>query len=147
MRKEVLFAIIAGLVFGLVIAFGIWRANSALKTKNENIATSSSTNLSESPTPTSTPVNGIELSIAKPSNLDVVTTTPSTVSGITGSNSWVTISTDTNDYVFQASQSGSFQEDVDLNSGINHIVVTAFDNSGKAATQKFILVYSSELNK
>jgi len=50
MRKELLIAIVVGLLFGLIIGFGIWRANSAIN--KDQISTESTSNYDEKTTDT-----------------------------------------------------------------------------------------------
>lgn len=139
MRKEVVFALIAGSLLGLVIAFGIWRVNVLFNSRK-----TTGTGVS-SPTPSASTQFGITL--AKPEDLDVVVSSPQTFSGITKPNAWVVISTDMNDYFVQAANDGTFNQDVKLATGVNQITLTAFSETGETATTKLILVYSPEFAK
>ena len=84
MRKEVLFAVIAGAIFGLVLAFGIWRANTALEPEVEPETTAESQEeiapVSEAPE--------FDIALAKPNNYDVITESPTMVSGVTDPDTW-----------------------------------------------------------
>ena len=142
MRKEIFFAILAGSLFGLIIAFGIWKANSSMKS---NGSTSETLPSEESSSPTPQPQIG--LTLAKPEDADVVTESPITVSGATKPNAWVTISAESKDYVIKADMNGAFQQLVDLIGGANEIVITSFDESGNSNTQNLIVVLSSEFAK
>ena len=142
MRKEIFFAILAGSLFGLIIAFGIWKANSSMKS---NGSTSETLPSEESSSPTPQPQIG--LTLAKPEDADVVTESPITVSGATKPNAWVTISAESKDYVIKADINGGFQQLVDLIGGANEIVITSFDESGNSNTQNLIVVLSSEFAK
>ena len=136
MRKEVLFAILAGLTLGLVIAFGVWRANIALSPKNPD---------QSEVTPTPKPEFAITL--AGPSDLDVFSENPVTLSGITKANALVAVSTEEEDYTTRADTKGSFEIDVELIGGVNQIVITAFDEKGSEVTQKLLLAFSTEFAK
>ena len=142
MRKEIFFAILAGSLFGLIIAFGIWKANSSMKS---NGSTSETLPSEESSSPTPQPQIG--LTLAKPEDADVVTESPITVSGATKPNAWVTISAENKDYLIKADINGGFQQLVDLIGGANEIVITSFDESGNSNTQNLIVVLSSEFAK
>jgi len=142
MRKEVVLAIIAGVVLGVVVAFGVWRANSALKPKGEeskNVAQSENKNVS-SP-------SKLSLTIAKPGNNEVITEIPIVVSGITKPFSWVTISGQEEDYIVSSDASGNFEENIDLSAGVNQIIVKVFDEQGNSFEQNLIVVYSKEFAK
>lgn len=131
MRKEILFAIGAGGIFGLIIAFGVWRLNKTV-TPNENINTEAS----------STPnVSGI--TIASPNEKQVITESPVKVSGITKPDSVVVVSGEQDDAVSMASETGEFEVEIELESGINQIIVTSFQNGVNVGEQKLTLIYSS----
>ncbi|MEJ2347681.1 MAG: hypothetical protein P8Y17_00570 [Patescibacteria group bacterium] len=134
MRKEILFAILAGLVFGLIIAFGVWRANIALMPGGSD---------STEETPTPTPV-AFGITIADPQNLQVITESPVTISGITKPGAQVAISGEEEDYVVTADANGEFEVDVELSGGVNEIIIDAFDENGSGTEEKLVLVYSTE---
>jgi hypothetical protein len=143
MRKEVLYAIIAGIILGLIVAFGVWRINSSMSGKKESaISFATST-----PEPTDN-ANSSNIVLDKPANDDVVTTDTVTVSGLTKPTSWVTLSGENGDYTVQSDTSGGFSQDVNLVPGVNQIEVTAFypagDGSGQTSNNTQVLViYSS----
>lgn len=132
MSKELVWASIIGILFGLVIAFGVWRINASLKSSS-TVAT---------PLPK---VGASEFKIAldKPAEGDVVTETPITVSGITKALTWITVSGETDDYIIQAGDNGVFSQDVKLIPGVNQIKVTAFDSQANQSIEKVLVVYSS----
>ena len=134
MRKEVWLAIIGGIVLGLVIGFGVYRINFAFKKENPP---------QESPTPTSFSQSG--LTIAKPNYDDVITSLPLKISGITSKDSWAIISTDSNDYVIKADDKGVFEKEVDLEGGVNQIVVSSVNQNNNISSQELRLIYSTQL--
>lgn len=136
MRKEVLFAILAGGIFGLIVAFGIWRLNSTISKSDVT------TQGSPTPSPSS-----YSLTIAKPNENQVVTDSLVTVSGITTPNSKVVVSGEKEDYLTFSDSSGEFSQDVDLSGGINNIKVFVFDDTKKIAEDGIKIVYSSEFEK
>lgn len=136
MRKEVLFAILAGLGLGLVVAFGVWRANLALSPKDKSQAEASPT-----------PKPEFAITLAEPADLDVFTENPVSVSGITKAGSHVAISAEEEDYYVKADTKGAFEIEIELIGGVNEIVITAFDEKGSEVTQKLLLVYSTEFEK
>lgn len=136
MRKEVLFAVLAGLGLGLVVAFGAWRANLALSSKDKGEAEASPT-----------PKPEFAITLAKPADLDVFTQNPVTLSGITKGSAYVAISAEEKDYFVQADAKGAFEISIELVGGVNEIVITAFDEKGSEVTLKLLLVYSTEFEK
>src|SRR3990170_8752102 len=142
MRKEVLFAIVAGVIFGIVLTFGIWRANSSIKVK-EN-----SQEVSPTPTPSpSQPIGTLVVSLARPENLDVITQSPVEMTGITQASAWVVISAEAKDYYLKADAAGAFGELVELTAGINQIKITAIEENGERDEELINLVYSTEFSK
>lgn len=134
MRKEIVWVIGIGIVFGLIVAFGIYRINSNI-VKNP-----------QSPQNTPTPKPGspeLKITLNKPEDNDVVTENFITVSGITKSLAWVTVSGEKDDYIVQADESGVFSQDVNLVPGVNQIKITAFDSAGNENASKVLVVYSS----
>ena len=142
MRKEVLFAVIAGVIFGIIVAFGIWRANSALKSAT---TTSNSSNIS--PTPSNKTPQEFDLAIVKPENDDVVTESPVIASGVTGAGSWVVISAENEDYITRANEEGSFSYEVNLVGGVNYLTFVTFDENGQSLEKNVRVVFSSEFAK
>lgn len=139
MRKEIIFAILAGVTFGLIIAFGVWRANIALRPDG------ASTTAPEDTSPAADENYGI--TIAKPQDYQVMTTSPVVFTGISKPNIWIVISAEEEDYVAKTDGSGEFEIEVDIVGGVNEIIITAFDASGAEVQEKLTLVYSSEFAK
>jgi len=137
MRKEVLFAILAGGIFGLIIAFGIWRLNSSIN--DSKVAQTEG-----SPTPA--PKEG--LTIASPNELQVVTDSTLEVSGITQSGIKVVISGEDEDEIVTSDEKGEFKGEIELVPGKNEILVTSFYEDGERnGEQTIVIVYSSEFEK
>lgn len=143
MRKEVLFAIIAGIFVGLVVAFGIWRTNSVLQNKNGAPQENESAEREETPK-----TNGSGLTIASHEEGDVISESPIVISGITKPNSWVAVSAEDEDYIVKANESGSFRVDVELTGGVNQLLYLAVDEtSGETIRQNQTIVYSTEFEE
>jgi hypothetical protein len=139
MRKEILFAILAGVTFGLIIAFGVWRANVALRPNGV------STTAPED-TPETTQAD-FRITVAKPQDYQVITTSPAILTGISKPNVWIVVSAEEEDYVAKTDESGEFEIKVDVVGGVNEIIITAFDNDGTEVQEKLTLIYSSEFAK
>ena len=137
MRKELLWAIIAGIFFGLIIAFGVYRANSSFTPKDRNTK--------NTPAPSATP--SFKIVLNTPENEDVVTEEKVAVSGLTAPLSWITLSGNDSDYIIQADEKGNFEEVVELTGGVNQIKITAFDKNGAESGTRVLVVYSSAFVK
>lgn len=146
MRKEALFAIFGGIVLGLVVAFGIWRTNNALKdkqakqTNTENKVTSKQV---ASPEVQASTQLSSPLTIAKPSNLEVFTTDTLALSGLSSPNVKIVISNDNDDYIVTSDNQGYFEQNIDLYGGVNQLFV----GIPNVHTTSLAIVYSSELEK
>lgn len=138
MRKEIIYAILAGVLFGLVVAFGIWRANSSIRSGNQPPSSSSS------PSPTAQSPSQISITIAKPENYSVTNMNTAAVNGLTSPESWVVVSGESDDYVFKSKDDGSFVQEVELVPGVNEIITTSFNGRGDSSSGRVVIVYSSE---
>ncbi|KKS95085.1 MAG: hypothetical protein UV71_C0012G0006 [Microgenomates group bacterium GW2011_GWC1_43_13] len=135
MRRELIWVVVIGITFGLIIAFGVWRVNSSLEGPK-----------SDGPTPTPDSQNSeveFKITLSAPENNDVVTVSPVTVSGITKPLTWIVASGEAEDYILQSDDKGIFTQDVALEPGINRIGIAAFDPAGSQSVQKVLVVYSS----
>jgi len=136
MRKEVLFAILAGGIFGLVVAFGVWRLNSTVK-EGESAQTSAS--------PTPSAKSGV--TVAKPLEKQVITDSSVEISGITKPESFVVISTPAKDFFGISDSNGEFKIKTDLEGGINKIKISVLENQDVIAQTDLTLVYSSQMSQ
>ncbi|MEK7550341.1 MAG: hypothetical protein AAB535_00945 [Patescibacteria group bacterium] len=134
MRKEVVWAIIAGVLFGLVIAFGVVRVNSTLKPSGQKQEASA--------VPQSI-INEFKITLSKPENEDVITQDFVLISGITSPKVQVIISAEDADYIVLTDQKGLFEKEIKLISGLNQIKITAVDPTGSQSVEKVLVVYSS----
>ena len=131
MRKEILWAIFAGIAFGLIIAFGVVRINSTLKPKGEITQTT--------PTPQPNP-SGFKITLDKPENEDVITADSTLVSGLTKPKNTIIISVEEKDYLVSSDDKGFFEKEIDLISGVNQIRIT---EPASQTTEKLLVIYSS----
>lgn len=135
MRKEVLIAIILGAALGIVIAFGVWRANIALAPKKE-------VQVEVQPSPTSLPT--FTLTITSPQADSVVQESTISVTGTTKSKASVTIQYDKGEQIVIAEEDGSFTSEVELVAGANTINISSFDEEGESSEKVLTVVFSTE---
>jgi hypothetical protein len=140
MRKEVVWAIAAGIILGIVVAYGVYRINSAVSENKKVVAQKSPNTL-----PTTTPEVKLESKIVidKPNSNDVITEKSVEVSGITKPATWVIINSQPGDYITQSDSSGAFKATVDLSSGINTLKVSSVNDSGEQNLATVTIVYSA----
>lgn len=128
MRKEVFFAIVAGVSIGLLIAFGAWKVVQTLK-KN-NIVDEIKKNIP--------PKNNISLTVSNLYSYDIVTENPFKLTGISKPQSDIVVSTNEDDFFTKTLDDGSFEIEIELPSGLSEIVIN---------DQKIPVVFSTEFNK
>jgi hypothetical protein len=139
MRKEVVFAIILGLIMGGVIVVGLHRANSTT-----NKGTVSPT--TESPASQPTDQIGTLLEITRPLNGEILFTPTATISGKTHAEARLVIVAASDEYFVKPDSDGSFQQTVDLDGGSNLIKIVAVMPDGKRQEDELTLVYTTELD-
>lgn len=141
MRKEVLIAIIAGIVFGAAVAFGIWRANIAFNPNSKN-STKPSDYKKEN-----TANNEFGLTIANVEENDIATQSPFELNGITQANSWIVISSEEDDSVIQSDENGEFASSFEPVGGINTVMLAAFSHTGASIYKNTTIIYSTKFEK
>lgn len=142
MRKEVLFAVIIGVLLGAIVAFGVWRANLALVSqKNQGQTQSSPTLKAEEEIKTS------QLVITEPENNLVVSSDKITIKGSAQPLSTIVILANSENTIFEAGSDGSIEQEVELVGGPNKIIVIAYDKDGNESKQTLNIVYSTEFEE
>ena len=145
MRKEVLIAIVIGFALGLLITYGIWTANRAIKeaTANNDVASEKITSENITPTPGPT-VNKLALSITTPEDNDLVNKQKIEVSGTTVPNAIVVVTYPDGESIISAGADGKFTTNINLDAGSNDLGITAFDTqTGNEASQNLTVVFST----
>jgi|CXWL01.1.fsa_nt_gi hypothetical protein len=142
MRKEVIFAILIGLILGFVILYGIQLANQSA----QNAADSSITpTQSASPSVTPTPTSSTKLTITQPDNHAVVNTTSITITGKTIPGSDITILSSEDDTLTTADDSGNFSADFKLAGGENIIKITALSPDKNLEETSLTIIYTTAI--
>lgn len=139
MRREVIVAIILGVGVGLLVAFGLWRANLSFSPN--------SSPLPQEQTQDQTETVLSDLIITSPEDSSVVAKDTVTVEGATTPGASVVILTESGEYLTQAGADGSFEVEITLAPGPNEIMVKSYDGQEREATQTIAVVYSTELEE
>ncbi len=139
MKKEVLIAIIAGLVLGLVITMGIYTANRSLNQQRAKKL------MQNTPAPTTMPgnFNNKTLNITSHESFDLMDTSALTLSGIAWPNAVVALISEADSQITRADAEGIFIFETRLIKGFNEIAVIASDETGATQTQNLVLTYST----
>jgi hypothetical protein len=135
-KKEVLIAIIIGFALGLVITFGIWTANRALKTS----APQEEKTLSEE---TTTVNNIFSLSINSPEDNSISSEEKIEVNGVTAPKAIVVVLYPEGEKILEADEEGQFSTEITLAGGANEIKVSAYNQEGNEEQKILTVVYST----
>ncbi len=138
MRKEVLIAIFIGFLVGILIAYGVYTANRAVK-QTETLANNSALSSSE---PVPLPSSDFNLIIQEPENNLVFSEPEATISGQTEPEATVAIITEEQEELMLADQQGVFSTSISLISGINEVKIIAIGKTGEKQEKILNLVYS-----
>jgi hypothetical protein len=104
---------------------------------------SPSTNNQTEASPTPIPEFGI--TIAEPEAGQVVVESPTLITGITKPGARVVASTEDEDFITTADADGGFEIEVELEGGINNVLIASIDDGGKIATTQLTIAHSTEL--
>lgn len=148
MIKELSLAVI----FGLLIGFGLtgtffYVKKSYKQPKSEpniivpTLAPETDTNnkLSPSPNPSSTP----NLEISSPQNNDIVSTSKTTLKGLSSPNSLIVITTPLKNYHLYTDASGEFSQSIDLEGGLNAINITSINPQDQENHIEIFITFST----
>jgi hypothetical protein len=138
MKKEIIIAIVIGFILGLIITFGVYTANKALKEQKKPAASLPPT---EEATPE--PTRETTLEISEPENNIVVKEDEITVSGTTLPKTPVAIIAEEFQGFAYSDNDGVFSLDVPLVSGANEIRVVSVPKEGEKAETVLTIVYTT----
>jgi len=138
MQKEVIIAIVFGSLLGLLVAFGVWRANMSLN--SDDIPNDPVTTTTQDTTENIIP----ELSVVSPESNAVITDSTVTISGLS-SNSRYVIAMSQNAETINEIQNGEFSFDIELEGGLNNIYIYGVSDTGNIISQNLPLVYTTKL--
>lgn len=143
MRKEIIFAIIVGVLVGTVVTYGVYVANKSLANKIKGVDPKTNT----IPIPSSTPEPEVTLTITNPENGLVLTEQEINIEGKTQKDCIVTISSGNEDYIIESDDNGFFSQKINLEKGANTVLVTATNINKISETKTLNIVYSTEIKK
>lgn len=136
MRKEVFIALLIGLSFGLVVAFGIRTARESLSNRPKPVTEESST--------TTTTTDTVQtMLITTPEPDEIVDKSELNIIGTTTAESMISILSPTGEVVVMADDAGAFNATIDLDSGVNPIKITSFSPEGDESTIELTTIYST----
>lgn len=141
MKKEVLIAVVLGIIVGLVITFGMYTANTALQRKAQQTKDAAI----PSPTPTTESQDTQRSSIIMYGPEDNMLTDKDKVqlSGSTVANATVIIFVNDKETITSADAKGNFSAELSLTGGSNMITTISIDSNGKQDQDQRTVVFST----
>ena len=140
MRKEVLLAVIFGVILGGVILYGINLANESATDLSNEDKTSAAT------TPVATPtLTQKSLSIVSPQNHSVTSDKLITLTGRATPASNIAIISEIDDLIIETSPAGTFSAQINLISGEITIAVTEVKNDNTTITESITIIQTPNL--
>lgn len=141
MRKEVILAVIIGVLLGGVILYGINLANTSSKINSGNKGADDNTQVTPSPAKKSAG----QVSIITPQNNSVVTESQVVLKGSAKANASVAIITESDDLITTADNTGNFSSAINLINGENLITVTAVDEKLATTSASIYVIRTTTL--
>jgi hypothetical protein len=138
MKKEVLIAIVLGIVVGLLITFGIYTANTALQRKSQKQQEQTTTQRG-----TDTNTQAGKIAVFSPEDNSIVATDTIQFSGTTTPNSSMVVFVNDEPYVTSSDATGNFAVELELEAGSNVITTIATDPNGIQEQEKRVVVFST----
>lgn len=137
MKKEMIVSILVGLIFGLIITYGVYTARTALFGRP---ATPSSL---ATPQPSANPEATGSLVILSPEDESIVDTNTITVAGSTFPSAYVVVFVNNTEKITTANETGQFSTEATLENGSNVITVTVLSEDGTSTTLERTVIYST----
>ncbi|HSV94674.1 MAG TPA: hypothetical protein VLH94_01685 [Spirochaetia bacterium] len=142
MRKEVILAVIIGVLLGGVILYGINLANTSSKLNFSNRGNEE--NISKA-TPTPIKKSDNQVIIITPQENSVVTESQITLKGSAKPNSSIAIISESDDLIVQSDNDGNFSSEINLINGENAITVTAVDDQQATTSASITVIRTTTL--
>lgn len=147
MKKELVIAIIIGLVIGFGLAAIFW-TRTQTSSINLNFLSgqnkqANNTTPTTSPEPTQKKQKEVPLKITNPDNEIVHPKENLTISGNTSSHATVVIIWEEGEDILVADENGDFETEVTLVGGENRIEVSAYADDGTKTSQTLTITYST----
>jgi hypothetical protein len=137
MKKEILIAIVLGLLVGLLITYSLYRSRNLVSDEQ-------SQSLENITSPTPEIENLSNLVLLSPEDEIIVGEAEINVSGNTDPNNFVVILVNEEENLTTADDTGAFSIAVELEAGSNLISVYTLDEDGKTTTEERVVVFSTK---
>ncbi len=141
MKKEVILAIVVGIIMGLFITYGVYQANQAIEPAATDV-----NQLENQVQPTPGSAKNAKLTIYSPEDELIQAELTTKVTGKTIANSYVIIFVNEAPYITLADETGNFSKDLTLETYANYINIHSLDEDGQDISQnRTVIVYDQPL--
>lgn len=139
MQKEVLLAVVVGFVVGILLTFGIWQANQAIR-KSTLVSPALTEEIESSPAPLTTKPR---LTIISPSNELLTSETKVSLKGSFSSDSQIAIIFEGSEKIVETDGDGNFETEIELVAGENLIQIIGINNDDEEDRETLMIVHST----
>lgn len=139
MKKEVLIAVVTGLILGLIITMGIFTANRSINQQRVKKQLQQSPAIVLPPSENNTKT----LNLTSHESFDLLDESDIKLSGVAWTNAVIALITETDTQLIQADEEGIFVFSVRLIKGFNEITLVATDETGFTQSLNLVLTYST----
>jgi len=144
MRKEVVIAVIIGLILGLSLTFGFYQMK-----KSSDTESTPTTDLEQfvgvSPTPE--PTVTTKIAILAPEEGSILSEARTVISGSTIPNSYLVLFVNEEEFITTSDETGNFSFDVELENGSNLLIVHLLEDSGETYVAERVVIVSNALDQ
>ncbi|MBU0578446.1 hypothetical protein KJ628_00500 [Patescibacteria group bacterium] len=139
MKKEMIISVLVGLVFGLIIVYGVYTAQDSLSTTSQSIE-----ELNVSPSPDLEVIENGILALHSPEDEIVVNEPAITITGTTKPESYIVVFINDNENIITSDEAGHFSVKGELELGSNIIEVHALDEDGQTVVIERTVIYTTK---
>lgn len=139
MKKEMIISVLVGLIFGLIIVYGVYTAQSSLSNSAQSVE-----EIGVSPSPDAGEIENGSLTLHSPEDEIVVNEPTLTIAGTTLPESYLVIFINDDENITLADEAGHFSISGELELGSNIIEVHAIDEDGQTVVLERTVIYTTK---
>lgn len=139
MKKEIIISVLVGLIFGLIIVYGVYTARSSLTQP-----TATQTTLTTTPSPEVTAPAQSQLVVHSPEDEIITDQADLTVAGSSQAQTYLVVFINEQAQILEPDQAGHFSAEVELELGSNIIQVHALNEDGESLVEERTVIYTTQ---
>ena len=138
MKKEIIISVLVGLIFGLIIVYGVYTARSSLTQP-----TATQTTLTTSPSPNATAAQS-QLVVHSPEDEIITDQSDLIVAGSTQAQTYLVVFVNEQAQIIEPDEAGYFSTEVELELGSNIIQVHAINEDSESLVEERTVIYTTQ---